>query len=713
MLHEVKGKLARLLATENLIIEHRSVETAQFDVVRRVLTLPIWNFSSVDVYDLLVAHEVGHALFTDPRDWSKEEKWKDVPLTFVNITEDARIEKLMKRKYAGLNKTFYRGYSDLNADDFFDIANEDLDTYSLPDRINLHFKLNNHVKIDFTPAETTIVDAVGTAETFEDALQAALLLNDHVNQNSEPTEAPEVPANPVKGNTPNIQQQSPPTSQDDKQEDTDGKETEETEQQVPNQTKDESNEEETKEDRPEDETRTATALEKKLKQMADTTEQEISYVTIPKVNLKHTVISAAEIHEYAEGVWSEYLERMKNESEVKNVVWYENRFIKSDQNYNQFKKDSAKEVNYLVKEFECKKSASAYSRATTSRTGVLDCAKLHTYKYNENLFKKVTVLPEGKNHGLIFVLDWSGSMCDVLLSTIKQLYNLIWFCRKVGIPYDVYAFTNEWNYKSGRLNPVLKEDNKIWIPDEFSMLNLLTSKVNNSTADRQMKNIWKIASSFRDYYGITPPKLYLSGTPLNEAIISLHAILPDFKKRNGVEKINCVVLTDGEAHMPSRTVRLQRSWENTENIRHRRITDNTFLRNLKTGEIHRLTMVWHRFTKILLEDLKSTFPGFNVIGFRIIEGGGGYNSMINSYMYQDWDSSEKARRSWKKEKTFTVKGAGYESYFVIGDSVLSNDSNFEVQQDATKAQIRNAFKKSLGAKKMNKRILNEFVSLVA
>lgn len=713
MLHEVKGKLAKLLATENLIIEHRSVETAQFDVVRRVLTLPIWNFSSVDVYDLLVAHEVGHALFTDPRDWSKEEKWKDVPLTFVNITEDARIEKLMKRKYAGLNKTFYRGYSVLNADDFFDIANEDLDTYSLPDRINLHFKLNNHVKIDFTPAETTIVDAVGTAETFEDALQAALLLNDHVNQNSDPTEAPEVPANPVKGNTPNIQQQSPPTSQDDKQEDTDGKETEETEQQVPNQTKDESNEEETKEDRPEDETRTATALEKKLKQMADTTEQEISYVTIPKVNLKHTVISAAEIHEYAEGVWSEYLERMKNESEVKNVVWYENRFIKSDQNYNQFKKDSAKEVNYLVKEFECKKSASAYSRATTSRTGVLDCAKLHTYKYNENLFKKVTVLPEGKNHGLIFVLDWSGSMCDVLLSTIKQLYNLIWFCRKVGIPYDVYAFTNEWNYKSGRLNPVLKEDNKIWIPDEFSMLNLLTSKVNNSTADRQMKNIWKIASSFRDYYGITPPKLYLSGTPLNEAIISLHAILPDFKKRNGVEKINCVVLTDGEAHMPSRTVRLQRSWENTENIRHRRITDNTFLRNLKTGEIHRLTMVWHRFTKILLEDLKSTFPGFNVIGFRIIEGGGGYNSMINSYMYRDWDSSEKARRSWKKEKTFTVKGAGYESYFVIGDSVLSNDSNFEVQQDATKAQIRNAFKKSLGAKKMNKRILNEFVSLVA
>ncbi len=92
MLHDIKGKLARLLATENLIVEHRSVETAQFDVVKRVLTLPNWNLSSIDVYDLLVAHEVGHALFTDPRDWSKEEKWREVPQTFVNITEDARIE---------------------------------------------------------------------------------------------------------------------------------------------------------------------------------------------------------------------------------------------------------------------------------------------------------------------------------------------------------------------------------------------------------------------------------------------------------------------------------------------------------------------------------------------------------------------------------------------------------------------------------------------
>ena len=115
-----------------------------------------------------------------------------------------------------------------------------------------------------------------------------------------------------------------------------------------------------------------------------------------------------------------------------------------DKQFFEFKKSAQKEVNYLVKEFECKKSADAYSRTTTARTGVLDCTKLHTYKYNEDLFKKVTTLADGKNHGLVFILDWSGSMGDVMGDTVKQLFNLVWFCKKVAIPFEVYAFTSDY-----------------------------------------------------------------------------------------------------------------------------------------------------------------------------------------------------------------------------------------------------------------------------
>jgi hypothetical protein len=121
-----------------------------------------------------------------------------------------------------------------------------------------------------------------------------------------------------------------------------------------------------------------------------------------------------------------------------------NLYKETDLEFKKFKTSAQKEVNYLVKEFECRKAADQYARASTARTGVLDTARLHTYKYNEDLFKKVSVIPDGKNHGLVFVLDWSGSMCDVMLDTCKQLFNLVWFCKKVSIPFEVYAFTNEW-----------------------------------------------------------------------------------------------------------------------------------------------------------------------------------------------------------------------------------------------------------------------------
>ncbi len=90
--HEIKSQLAKLLATEDLVVEHKKVSTACFNVHTRVLTLPLWEKASNLVYDLLVGHEVGHALFTPDEDWTETTK---VPQQFVNVVEDARIEKLI------------------------------------------------------------------------------------------------------------------------------------------------------------------------------------------------------------------------------------------------------------------------------------------------------------------------------------------------------------------------------------------------------------------------------------------------------------------------------------------------------------------------------------------------------------------------------------------------------------------------------------------
>ena len=94
-----KSILAKLLAQENLIVEHKKTHTASFDPKNRVLTLPIWKEMSVDIYDLLVGHEVGHAWETPPQGWHTaiEKKGKGFR-SFLNVVEDARIEKKIKKQ---------------------------------------------------------------------------------------------------------------------------------------------------------------------------------------------------------------------------------------------------------------------------------------------------------------------------------------------------------------------------------------------------------------------------------------------------------------------------------------------------------------------------------------------------------------------------------------------------------------------------------------
>ena len=168
--HEIKSQLAKLLATEDLVVEHKKVETACFNVHTRVLTLPMWEKASNVVYDLLVGHEVGHALYTPDENWLERVQ---IPPQFVNIVEDVRIEKMMKRRYPGLAKSFYNGYQELNERDFFQIVDEDLNEFNLADKVNLYYKIGNFIDLTFDEEETEILKLISAAETFADVLIAA------------------------------------------------------------------------------------------------------------------------------------------------------------------------------------------------------------------------------------------------------------------------------------------------------------------------------------------------------------------------------------------------------------------------------------------------------------------------------------------------------------------------------------------------------------
>ena len=716
---EIKSQLARLLATEDLVVEHKNVETAQFNVHTRVLTLPLWKCTG-DVYDMLVGHEVAHALFTPDEDWTEKVQ---IPQQFVNVCEDVRIEKKMKRKYLGIAKTFYRGYNELNDKDFFEIEDEDIDKFNLADRINLHYKIGSFIDVSFSDVEKEIVDLVGSAETFDEMLDASKILYEYCKKQQEQEEKINLENQPEQKGKLDFELPSPSTEdgEDGEQEESEGDS-----QQSPQM--EESGNAETQQeagDSFEPEVRTADSLEEKLQDFIDRGGVDSVYVEVPKLYLNEVIISNEDIHKEINSSFAEQEKELNDRIHQHDPHW--DCFLEVDSRFLDFKKSAQKEVSYLVKEFECRKAADNYARANTSRTGVLDTTKLHTYRFNEDIFKRITTVPDGKNHGLVFILDWSGSMAHVMLDTIKQLYNLLWFCKKVNIPFEVYAFSNEWHRTSYYgSNDDVKENYEakeydLHVEKTFALLNLLTSKVNAKTFDSQLLNIWRVISAFqRDYYSVYtyPHKLSLSGTPLNESLIALHQILPKFQKENQVQKVQCVVLTDGEANHLAYRKTVNRSFryldgEDEDYLGCRNLNPHTsFLRDRKCGKVYKFGYGYHTFTDALLTNLKDKFPTVNFIGMRLLPN---RDAMRFAKLYHgEYDKEYNIiQKDWKKQKSFIIKNSGYDAYFGLSASNLADDAEFEVQEDATKAQIKRAFAKSLKVKKLNKKVLGEFVSLVA
>ena len=313
-------------------------------------------------------------------------------------------------------------------------------------------------------------------------------------------------------------------------------------------------------------------------------------------------------------------------------------------------------------------------------------------------------------------------MQDVLIDTIKQMCNLVWFCKKVGIPFDVYAFTNEYplvNYldngcREVKSLPYKKKAGLFHIGEWFSMMNFLTHNVKAKELDEQMKHLFRLAYYFdRTTYSLytIPTGMGLSGTPLNESMIALHKILPKFKQENKVQKVQCIVLTDGEGYPPKFHREIQRRWESEPFIGTGSLGHNCFLRNRKTGNTYSLNVDWNKITDVFLKDLRETFKDVNFIGIRVLASRDS-GSFIRSYCGYVGELYDKTMRDWKKKKSFTIKNSGYHSYFGLSGNSLSSDSEFEVDEGATKTQIKSAFVKSLKTKKMNKKILNEFIELI-
>ena len=726
----VKESLAKLLAQEDLIVENRPVETAQFNVETRVLTLPIWEHDQAEVIDSLIAHEVGHALYT-PNEW---DFLAEVPMQFVNCIEDVRIEKLMKRRYEGIPKTFYRGYKILADQDFFQIQDKDIDTLGFIDRINLQYKIGNFVDVDFSDEEKPFLAKCDALETFEDVIElskeiCAFMKEQWEKAQEEKEEEIELPSAQADNDITDGDNELEDLSEGRTPQPSEGKEDDKEEGQEKPQPKAAHgkevgrNTEEPQEFVPTVET--LDALNDGLKSLANAEGLEYDYIELPKTISSKFFVSNKEVSELMNTfyVGKENLRHIKDFSdqyELHMAREYTKNIDNADAEYRKFKISQNKEVNYLVKEFEMKKAADSYARATTSRTGVLDTAKLHTYKYNDDIFRKVTTIPEGKNHGLVFNVDWSGSMSNCILDTIKQVLTLVSFCRKVGIGYDVYLFSDNFEKDEHKYHEDPSTEGKVILRD-FRMLNVLSSASNNRSHDKQAHNLFRLASSFRGYYSCgVPNKMNLGGTPLNEATISLNHIIPSFKKRTGAQKVHVINLTDGEGYSIRYGKKVVSQYDGEVSVISRHCNTQTILRDRQTGKQYKFNPDRYDQTDTFIYQLRDRFPECEFMNIRLITGNDWYRFKRSCLGYEyDGDLNDNlawadADREWKKTRSFICLSSAYTVQYALAISALNTDDEFTIEkEDPTKAEIKRAFTKSLKNKKMNKKILSSFIERIA
>ena len=725
-----KSTLAKLLAEEDIFVVHKKMDTAYFNPKSRELGLPIWKDEEMtkDIYDLMVCHEIAHALWT-PLDMLETARVRKINHSFVNIVEDARIERMVQDRYPGSVAVFNRGYRDLTAKDFFGIADKEVSELNLIDRINLFFKKQ---KVEFTAEEKVWVKRVAETKTPEDVLNLSEELYAWMAENAPEEESDDEKTmsdpNGESGEGEGETGEGDGPADDKGEEDgndaptgdagDDGNDDADDNAETDNgESSEEGGVESTGRGGP-PMAETDTDTNNAIKKLIDENASPRTYGRIPALN-EDLIMPFGEILEKSRpsyAVGGSWVDAKKSEIAA-------------------MKDESKKTVGYMVKEFEMKKSADQYARAAVSKTGSLDMARLHTYKYNEDLFKKVTTLPGATNHGMVMVVDWSGSMYENLKGTLSQLYNLIWFCRRTQIPFEVFAFNDCRELFIDPVTGELPNRYEMKMSDfkagdlalrSFKLLEFFSSKMSAKEEIEMMEILWMVAS----YYGFEadqmiafdkvafPGFLNLGGTPLNDAIIAMMEIVPKFKRDTGVQKVNTIFLTDGASNRLGGVYDYRLDTEtgdHTEVVNGLRGTITiSDPKTLKTYEI-----AGYDITDGLLRVLKDRVPDMNLIGF-FIAGSGRSGRVDKRVLYSlqrdlDMNSIMEQVKFINKNKFLVIDSKGYDEMYVLPAKgmTVENEGLSDELVGASKAKLKTAFGKAMSGKIESRQLLNKFVKLVA
>jgi len=789
---ESQKMLAKLLAKENINVRIGNYSTAFFDVKNRVLGLPTWNAANKNVSDLLVGHEVGHALYTPVDAISRfHEALPGVPFDIGNIVEDVRIERLIQANYPGLVYSFKEGYRHFIENDFFKINGTDLSKMGFADRLNLRAKLGAAADVPMTDVEEAVYARCVAAETYEDVLDICKVVYEMVKgeKREKPSAADEPAASDENAavDPTSSRGDSSDGGGDSKQSDSDSADSDgsgESNDSAADQdnetyrdsTQDESESEDAK---PSDsiankpkpsksKAKSSTAADDKADKEKsgdeEASEEPAAAETAPNqmpdygaVNdelRSKTQQSLGEQLDSMQEVVTDYFvgnapnakDMMSHVIPIKEIMAERALCVEYDylmsmpavkEDWHSFKQATKKHISVLVKEFERRKAAFQYSRAQQSTTGTIDVNRLHSYKFEDQIFKSISKLADAKNHGMVFFIDYSGSMNNTIGRVIAQTLQLVYFCKAVGIPFEVYGFTSPSNYMPSSTDVMMGSNLSFQHTHVFELLNSDLKRDKFELACRELKaQAYLKDSGIRIGLGFGASNSYevMNATPLNETIVIAHEIVKRFKARHHVQKMNTIFLTDGDAGPCSFTV-------NRDDEAYRKATATPEWQCGHMIPVNGRNIMFRSHDKglyaALIENLRITC-GTTVIGFFVANYRSDYKSTaITALRYTakkdgeilPWHSAnelfQKKSREARKEKCMMILGGyNYDAYFVFdsksgldinddGDEFVSNCEDETFSDTSSQNRLAKQFTKFTSEKKLSRVFLNKFAGIIA
>src|SRR6056300_86265 len=729
-----KSTLAKLLAKENITVQYGNYKTAWFDIKNRILGIPLWKDMGKDVADLFIGHEVGHALFTPYEGWhDSPEKLEGCPRSYINVVEDARIERHIKEAYVGLVAPMAKGYRKLFEDDFFGVDEDlDWDQVKLIDKINLKAKVGAHLDVPMSDEELVFYNRSMKTETFDEVLDLVRDILAYTKENQEELMTPPPMGSQSETEGQEEEDDMSPTGHDDMESQDEQTKDTGNEQQDPIDETDEEGNDSAKGDpsKAEDDGDNQGNVEDQKPSEEDVSETDEAFRrkehTLLDINENgsQTLIGNEFSKPVSDAIITPYAQLKK--SRQAKLEQYDSQndhtLAEHKEEFKQHLKTVKQNVNFAVKEFEMRKAAFRYTRAQTAKTGSVDVNRLWSYKTNDDIFARVTKLADAKNHGMMMLIDYSGSMSECMTNVMDQLLHLVVFCKAVNIPFDVYGFTNsnprlsQWKYdeEDGIRDMSIAQIESEVHHGGLSLPQVIASTLKKADYEEALVHIYlrkvlaKREYGFYERYVLAPEEEYGS-TPLNQSLIAAHRMVDKFKRNNNIDNMNFVVISDGDTNGISIVKNSKRDYTLTE-------TYKGALVNIM-GEHVKLEDTRKRGTQSLLENLQKKF-GCTTIGFFLADNAHNFKYKIEDCdedCYYDSSNMRKYQKEYNKKKCVTFKDAlGYNEFYVLKSKRLETDAEeFVTAEDASKGQLTTAFKKFSKSKKLNKTLLTNFGKAVA